>query len=82
MPYDPDPVDVDVERIEAKTDKAYLCIIDGGEVWMPKSQIIGFYELAADDEPQTLAVSRWIADTKGVRYRECKTWPTYDPRKQ
>lgn len=46
------------------TDKALLCLIDGKEVWIPRSQIHEDSEVYEDDHEGKLVVSEWIAKEK------------------
>lgn len=59
-------VHVAVERIVQETDKAFLCLIDGAQVWLPKSQIADADDYDAGDEDVTLSVTEWIAAQKGL----------------
>lgn len=55
--------DVTVRR---ETTLALLCVIEGEEYWIPKSQIDDdseVYEMGTEGE---LVVSQWIADQKGI----------------
>lgn len=53
-------------RATRETDKALLCVIDGEEHWMPKSQIDDNSEVFSQDDEGTLIVTEWIATQKGL----------------
>lgn len=59
-------VHLDVELVKRETDGAFLCVIDGDEVWLPKSQIDDPGRLAEGDEGVTVSVTEWIAKQKGL----------------
>jgi hypothetical protein len=50
----------------AETDKALLCIIDGDEHWVPKSQIVDDSEVYAKGHEGELQVRKWWADKAGL----------------
>ncbi len=47
-----------------ETDAALLCIIDGEEVWIPKSHVHESSTVQAEDDEGTLIISEWIAAQK------------------
>lgn len=47
------------------TEKALLCVVEGKDEWVPKSQISDDSEVNAEDDEGTLVVSQWIAEQKG-----------------
>lgn len=51
-----------------ETDAALLCVIDGEEHWIPKSQVDDDSEVFDSDENSegTLIVTEWIAIEKGL----------------
>lgn len=49
-----------------ETDAALLCIINGEEVWIPKSQVSDDSEVYAEDHEGTLVISEWIANQRGL----------------
>ena len=61
---------VEFEGVTCKkeTDKALLCVIDGEEHWIPKSQVDDDSEVFNDGDNSTgkLVVSEWIATQKGL----------------
>jgi hypothetical protein len=59
---------VDIPNVRAKrcTLKALLCLIDGAEVWVPKSQISCTSEVYYAGGRGTLRVTRWWADKVGL----------------
>lgn len=68
MPRDDLTVELDVERVKRATDKALLCVVDGDEVWIPRSQIVEGGKLDADAEEESagdMLVTAWWARAKG-----------------
>lgn len=67
-PYDDDDETVEFEDVHVKhaTEKALLCVIDGDEHWIPKSQIHDDSDVFDDlqNDRGTLVVTRWIAEQK------------------
>lgn len=59
---------VEFEDVEARTesDKALLCVVDGVEVWIPKSQIDDDSEVYEKGHTGKLVVTEWIATEKGL----------------
>lgn len=55
-------VKIEVDEIKKETEKAFLCLIDGAEIWLPKSQIIS--EHVEGDVEVTMEITRWIAEQK------------------
>lgn len=55
--------DVAVRR---ETTLALLCVIDGEEHWIPKSQIDDDSEVYEMGTEGKLVVSQWIADQRGI----------------
>lgn len=51
-----------------ETDMALLCVIDGEDVWIPKSQVHDDSEVfdGANNATGKLVVSEWIATQKGL----------------
>jgi hypothetical protein len=45
---------------------ALLCVIEGEEVWIPKSQITEDSEVYSMDTEGTLVITDWIAEKKGL----------------
>ena len=41
---------------------AVLCLVDGREIWIPKSQIHDDSEVFADDQTGKLVISAWLAE--------------------
>lgn len=62
-----DQVQLEVEVLR-ESDKALLVRTDdGGEAWIPKSQIHDDSEVySLKSSPGTMIVSRWIAEQKGL----------------
>ncbi len=57
---------VEIEDVEVKkeTEKALLCLIDGKELWIPKSQIDDDSEVFEEGHYGTLIITQWIAEQK------------------
>lgn len=45
-----------------KTEKALLCVIDGEDIWIPKSQVHDLSEVYDVGHEGTLVVSLWLAE--------------------
>lgn len=61
-----DVVHIDGVVCKHETDAALLCVIDGDEHWIPKSQIDDDSEVYEKDGEGTLVVTQWIAEQKGL----------------
>jgi hypothetical protein len=59
-------VHLDVERIVKETDAAFLCLIDGEEHWIPRSQVADDEDYREGDEDVELSVTEWFADKEGL----------------
>lgn len=57
---------VQVDRIAKETEKAFLCVIEGEEVWLPKSQIPDADDYMEGDEDIEIAITEWLAGEKGL----------------
>lgn len=61
---------VEFKGVHAKreTDRALLCVIDGEEHWIPKSQIHDDSEVYddSDNADGTLVLTEWICKEKGL----------------
>lgn len=51
---------------KAETTKACLCVIDGEEHWIPKSQIVEESEVYEEGQEGVLVLTQWIAEQKGL----------------
>lgn len=49
-----------------ETAKALLCIIDGDEVWIPKSVIDDDSEVYQDGDEGDLVITEWFAEKEGL----------------
>lgn len=49
-----------------ETESALLCMINGEQHWIPKSQIHDDSEVYNDDTEGELVVSQWIAEQRGL----------------
>jgi len=58
-------VEIEVDEIIKETELAVLCVIDGEEVWLPRSQIDGGDDL---DEgfSGTIQLADWLARERGL----------------
>jgi hypothetical protein len=52
--------------VEAETDSAILCDIEGEEIWIPKSQIDDDSEVYEMGTNGDLVITQWIARKKGL----------------
>lgn len=59
-------VDVDVDEIVAATDRALLCLIDGEEKWLPRSQVADGDGYEKGETGVTLSVTSWFAEKEGL----------------
>jgi len=50
---------------KVETAKAILCVIEGEEVWVPKSQVHEDSEVFERNHEGTLAVKEWFARKEG-----------------
>lgn len=59
---------VDLANVTVKRDsgKALLCLIDGDDYWIPKSQIHDDSEVYEMETEGTLIIPRWLAEEKGL----------------
>lgn len=59
-------VHIDVDHIKKETDKAFLCVIDEEEIWLPKSQISDVADYEEGDRDVSMSISEFIAGEKGL----------------
>lgn len=59
-------IHLDVERIARETDMALLLVIDGDELWVPKSVIADADTYGEGDEDVTVSVQMWFAEKEGL----------------
>ena len=59
---------VEFHDVFAKYDsgKALLCVIEGEEMWIPKSQIHDDSEVWQEHDRGVLVITEWIAEQKGL----------------
>jgi hypothetical protein len=55
----------DVECVK-ETDLALLCVIDGVEHWVPKSQVLEDSEVNEEGDEGTLVITEWFALQEGI----------------
>ena len=63
-----DEFEVYVDEVKAETDRALLCMIDGDEVWLPRSQIHRGGDVddsSAVGSSGSIILTAWIAREKG-----------------
>ncbi len=56
----------DVPEVKRETDAAILCVVEGNEMWIPKSQIDDDSEVYKKGTSGKLIVTEWIALQKGL----------------
>lgn len=54
-------VEICTDGLLNETANAVLIIVDGNEVWIPKSQIED-----ADEDYETIIIPEWLAEDKGL----------------
>lgn len=63
-----DWVHLDVAEIRSETEKAFLLVLEDGELlWMPKSQISDVDDYSVGDTDAVVSVTEWIANQKGLK---------------
>ena len=50
---------------KVETEKAILCIIEGDEIWIPKSQVHDDSEVYKKGDEGKLVVTKWFATKQG-----------------
>jgi hypothetical protein len=63
-----EPVEYDCVEVLHETERAWLCNVDGSEVWIPKSQLLDDSDPleAGTDGVFTIVVPMWLAVEKGI----------------
>jgi hypothetical protein len=61
-------VHLNVERVQAATEKAALCFLEDREeeVWIPFSQMEDPDNVSVGDKNCTISVTRWWAEKQGI----------------
>jgi len=59
-------VHIHVDEIAKETNAAFLCVIDGEETWLPKSQVADPEDYSEGDCDLTLSITAWLAAEKGL----------------
>lgn len=60
-------VHITVEEIRRETDKAFLVVYGGEEMWLPKTQVANDDEYYAGMKGQIgMSITEWIAKEKGI----------------
>jgi hypothetical protein len=57
---------VEVEQVVRATGKALLVLVEGEEVWIPRSQIQEDSEVQDEGDSGTLVIPMWLAEEKGL----------------
>lgn len=60
-------VHITVEEILRETENALLILLDGDELWVPRSQVAGGDDYTQGDRDVTLSVTEWWANKNGVQ---------------
>lgn len=60
MSYDEDEVELSYESLEHETGAAWLLVIEGEKVWLPKSRC------SIDEDAKVVVVPEWLAVEKGL----------------
>lgn len=58
-------VKIEVENVKAETEKGILCVVEGKEHWIPKSQVDDDSEVAGMGDSGVMLIPRWLAEDKG-----------------
>lgn len=61
-----DCVDVPVERVKRATEKAILVVVEGEDIWIPRSEIHDDSEVWDEGHDGTLVIPLWLAEQKGI----------------
>lgn len=59
-------IHLDVEKVVKETENALLILLEGEEIWIPKSQVSEPETYGEGDEEVTISVTEWIAKQKGL----------------
>ena len=59
-------VHVDVDQIKRETENSFLVVIDGEEIWLPKSHIEDSDDYVAGDADVCMSITQWIANKKDL----------------
>jgi hypothetical protein len=57
---------IQVEEVKVETDLAFLFVIDGDEVWVPKSVIDEPDDIEVRDEEIEIEIHEWWASREGL----------------
>ncbi len=63
-------VHIHVDKILKETDKAFLCEIDGEEIWLPISQVADSGDYSEGDEDLSMSITSFLAIEKGINGEE------------
>lgn len=55
-----------VDEVLKETDKAFLCLIEGTQYWIPKSQMEDSENVSEGELDCEMAITEWIAQEKGL----------------
>lgn len=56
---------ITVTEVKIATEKALLCVVDGTEVWLPRSQILDG-DLDKRGDSGEIEIPTWLADEKDL----------------
>jgi hypothetical protein len=60
-------MEFEVTVVQQETEKAWLCDIDGEDIWLPKSQVMaGAEDLEVDACNVVITIPGWLAMEKGL----------------
>ena len=59
-------VSLSVDVVEKETEKAFLFIVGGEKIWMPKGQIRTGQLFSEGDKDVVVGITQWIAEQKGL----------------
>jgi hypothetical protein len=57
---------VEFDEIKKETKNAFLCILEGEEIWIPKSQVADPADYEEGDKNVGMSITEWIAKQKGL----------------
>ncbi len=57
---------IEVERVERETELAFLFVVEGEEIWVPKSVVAEPDEVSEGDEDLELNIAEWFAERENL----------------
>jgi len=61
-----EPVSFEVDEVVKETEAAFLCSIEGEELWIPKSQLKDGSDELEEGGSGTIVIPTWLAEEKGL----------------